>query len=625
MPRGTFDHEYPAKQWTVAELATALRDHPEVYPLPTYADNEVWTSFVEDDLTAPLVTEICNRAATLTGANIPHLPASLYLDYHRTGNRTRYQEPFEERRTRLTLFTLAECFERTGAYLDDILNYAWAICEQSTWLLPAHLEHNERQDRDGLPGVVTDEDAYVSLRSAEIAQQLAELDYVLHDRLHATLRERIRHEVERRVLTAYEVREDFFWMEPPTNNWNPRCNVATAIAALHLLEDPDRQARILAKAISNIEYYLADFDPDGCTAEGIRYWNAGFGKYVQLAAHLHTRTAGRYSLLTPPIIDKIAEYPLKVELSRGRFIPFSDVTETAVVDPFTACWLGQHMDHPWLAARGRQELETEPSLDPFLDSKTIDVLRVLDQIRQVPRDWTTQPPPQRVHFSGYDWWISRAEPENPDGLVVAAKGGHNDESHNHNDLGSIVLHVGGESLLTDPGAAVYDAEYFTDRRYESIAARSFGHSVPYLNGTEQAAGAEYSATVLHRSDGGDADTFALDLSGAYPDEAGIEALERTLTLDRLANRLIVEDEATFTRAENDFVEVLVSYFPMEATDNGIEVRGDVGRATVDAEPSPTAVDIEHLEEAVRGNDVWRARLRYQADERIAVTLNATPR
>ena len=37
-----FDHEYPPGKWTATEIERVLRDAPEQYPVPTYADADWW-------------------------------------------------------------------------------------------------------------------------------------------------------------------------------------------------------------------------------------------------------------------------------------------------------------------------------------------------------------------------------------------------------------------------------------------------------------------------------------------------------------------------------------------------------------------------------------------------------
>ncbi len=100
---------------------------------------------------------------------------------------------------------------------------------------------------------------------------------------------------------------------------------------------------------------------------------------------------------------------------------------------------------------------------------------------------------------------------------MCIKGGHNGESHNHNDVGSLMVYVDGHPLLVDAGNMVYTAKTFSDARYTLWNCRSMYHNVPLIGGFEQCAGAEYAArnfrTLL--------DGASLDMAGAYPAEAGV--------------------------------------------------------------------------------------------------------
>jgi hypothetical protein len=612
--REAFDHDYPPAEWTVDDVAGALRATGEQYPLPTYEDEAVWDDLRTHDLTGPVVEDVLERAADAREEPVSHLPATLYLDYTRTGNRTRYQEAWRTRQRRLGLFVLAESFERESEYLDPILDYAWAITEQATWAWPAHLG-GERIE--GLPGIVPDDERTVALFNAGMAKVLAEIDHVLGERLHPALRERIRAEADRQVFTPYEAREDFGWMRTPANNWNAVCNAGVAVAAMHLLDDVDRQARILTKAVHSLEAYLADFDEDGCTAEGIGYWNYGFSNYVELADHLETRTGGACSLFEVPIVRDIATYPLQVEMSPGHYVPFSDAHEESTVSPYAACRLGERLDVPGVAARGRAAFaETDP-----IHNRLGNTLRNALAARAVSPDLAVPTPAPVGHFEGFGWWIARDDPADPDGLVVAAKAGHNQESHNHNDCGTFVVHYGRESLLTDLGSPTYDRDYFGPDRYtDYLAPRSLGHSVPHVNGCEQASGRYadddgwYGSEVIERTGDGD-ETFGVELAGAYPDAAGLDSLRRTITLERsgagTGPRVTVADDLTFERPENTFESVLVSYFPLEARDGDVIATGERGRATVTADRGAD-VAVEHLPAAVDDRDVWRARFACEA-------------
>lgn len=610
---------YPPASWAVDEVRDALSAPDGEADLPTYDDAAQWRELADDPLLADRVDAILRAAESVRGDPVPPLPATRYADYERTGTRIEYERAYYERHQRLALATVAECFERDGAYLDEVLDVAWAICEQTTWVLPAHLPDEER--RDGLPSPADPTDHHVALFSARTAHLLAEVDHLLGDRLHPALRERIRSEVDERVITPFEARDDFHWRRPPAGNWNAVCHAAVVLAALTLEDDRDRLAKLVVKAATGLEQYVESFGSDGCSAEGLSYWNFGFGHYAMLAAALEARTGGRLSLLTPPILSEIVRFPLRIQLSPGRHVPFSDSRERDDVDPHLACWAGDAFDVPALVAAGRRSLAaTDGPFSQRLSDGLPETVRDLWWCHRATTDAASGKPPRRHFFDDAEWWIARADPSDPDGLVVAAKAGHNGEPHNHNDCGSFVVHRRRESTLSDVEFGRYDRDYFGDNRYEYLVARSLGHSVPYVNGHEQAAGEEFAARVVDRAAEADRERFAFDLADCYPSAAGLSSLRRSIELDRAADAVRVADAADFESdvADPELQSVFVSFFPIEEAADGLAVDGDRTRTRLSFDPSPERLRVERLEDAVEPSavdepdgdprDVWRARV-----------------
>jgi hypothetical protein len=615
------DHEYPPADWTAEGIEDALREADRSFAVPAYEDAEEWQAIAADDLTAPFVAAIRERAEALREEPLSPIPASHYLRWVREDGITQpeIRAPLSDRLSELATLALAECFEREGRYLDPVLDRAWSLCEQTTWGQNSDVL-SEQRDAEGMPAQVDAADPderVIPLRTASVARTLAEVDHLLGDRLHDELGRRIRQEVTERVFEPYEAREDLWWMSPPSNNWNAAINGGTMVVALYLLED-ERAARIAAKASRNMQYYLSGFDADGCTAEGVGYWNFGFGNYVQAAANLETRTDGAYSLFEVPVVERIAAFPLRVELSRERFPPFSDSTEENSIAPYLAAYLGERFGLESLGARGRNDLaRRDPDGEVGHVTKT---LRILAWCRRVPEAWEEGAKARREYFGGTGWWIARDHPADPAGLVVAAKGGHNDEPHNHNDCGSFVVHYRGESLLTDTGKPYqgYPADYWDPypggTRYDRyVVLHSLGHSVPYVNGTKQAPGREFAAKEIDREEGEERERLSLDLAGAYPDAAGLASLRRDLTLERGSpGRVVLEDRATFADPDrdNEAESVLVSYCPMSETDRGIAVDGEseVARVRTDAD-----VTLERVESPVTASPVHRARFGMPVD------------
>jgi len=598
-----YDHEYPPAEWTTTGIASTLRETEERYPIPTYQDESFWRSVREDEAASGIVDAAREHAAEVAADPVVPLTASGYLHYRREGTRGEY--PADLRRKNLAALVFAECIEREGTYLDPIFDYLWSICNQPTWTQPQHLPEDSAQYLEGLPRPVADEDRYVQIRTAGAAKRLAEVAYVLGERLHPAIRERIHHEIDRQVLTPYLARDDFPWLDASSNH-NSVCNGSVLIAALHAEDDADRQARIVAKAARSMRHYLNGFGPDGCTPEGVHYWKYGVAFYTMAAAHLEERTAGEYSLFSPPVVPEIAAFPLRAELSPNRFPSFSDGDETTDITPYIACKLGRRLGLEALATRGRHDLGKQSSVGYFSSALRNVAWSRFDAAENPPS------PPLRSFFSGQQWWVARDSPDDADGFVVAAKGGHNGEPHNHNDCGSFVCHYRRESLLTDPGPGEYDSGYFGDGRYEYFAARSLGHSVPYVNGYEQAAGAEFGATALDRTVDDERERYVLDLTACYPADAGLESLSREFVLDRTADpdgRLRVRDEATFApdAPGTDLTGVFVSRRPMTAEDDRLVVTGERSTAIVEFDTGTTS-EVESVDEHSKDVDVWRAFL-----------------
>ena len=121
------------------------------------------------------------------------------------------------------------------------------------------------------------------------------------------------------------------------------------------------------------------------------------------------------------------------------------------------------------------------------------------------------------------------ESEDPrEGLFLAVKGGHNNESHNHNDVGSFVVYCGGEPVLIDAGVGAYTRQTFSADRYKIWSMQSNYHNLPIINGEGQRAGAQYASRDEVYDE--DAASLTMQLAGAYPAEAGVESFIRSAAL-----------------------------------------------------------------------------------------------
>lgn len=583
-------------------------------PIPPSSDRAAWEALAAS-LGGEQVRMWIAAAERAAREPVPDLPATLYLDYRSAGRRERYQRPCRLRRTRLGELAVAECLEGRGRFLDPLLDLAWAICEESSWAYPAH-----QSDLADL------EQPVIDLGAAITALALAELDAVLGAQLDPALAARIRWDVDRRCLTPYLARHDNQWMYSApghiVNNWCGVCNGGVVGGAIYLEEDPARLAEIVARAARSLDDYLASFDVDGGSTEGPSIWAYGFGYYTILADLLERRTGGRVSLLDEPVIRETARFPLRTLLYRGAYVNFSDALREGGQTAAHLAYLSRRLHIPDLmrlarasggADLGRHELPWAfrrlfwaPSEEPegeFVPAR---------------HDW----------FRGMAWMIARYDPTDPEALVLAAKGGHNAENHNQNDLGSVIVDLAGEPLVAELGRPRFTSATFGAGRYEILANASFGHSVPIPNGCAQPAGERYRAAVIEHAVDAGQDRLVLELREAYSTEADLASLRRTVALHREAPHgwVEIEDRARFADGPGSLATQLVTFARVEVSPGVVLIRGDRGRLRVEY---PERIAVEVLEDrgvelSVGPTGVRRIRFSAPAAREASIRVRLVP-
>ena len=139
-------------------------------------------------------------------------------------------------------------------------------------------------------------------------------------------------------------------------------------------------------------------------------------------------------------------------------------------------------------------------------------------------------------------------------LALAAKGGNNGEPHNHNDVGSFVVALGGDTPIAEIGAGPYTRQTFDPAyRYDLPNYGSHGHSVPEVNGFHQTFGKDHAARDVVC----DGDRLTMNLAPCYPAGAGVKRLDRTIALDRSGGAIHLDDVAEFD-AQGTMRSVLIT-------------------------------------------------------------------
>ena len=122
---GSPNHLSLARAFPATKLQEILLPREQWPPFPTLKEREGWRALPE-----PVAKRLLTLREESLNKPVPALPATLYLGYARTGNRSDFERVFFERRVMLQNLILAECIE--GRFLDAVANALWTICEEST-------------------------------------------------------------------------------------------------------------------------------------------------------------------------------------------------------------------------------------------------------------------------------------------------------------------------------------------------------------------------------------------------------------------------------------------------------------------------------------------------------------
>ena len=181
-----------------------------------------------------------------------------FMCFYTTGSRQEYQSKYFARRRKLGQALMLCLLYEDKEYLDALCESIWEICNEITWVVPAHLANIK----------VEDYRTHIDLFAAETAHYLAEADYLMGDRLPARIRELIRHEVKTRTFDAFESRP-YFW-ETLISNWPGGCGCSIGMAYLCLA--PERFENVKDRLMNILDYFLKSYGDDGSNTEGISYW-----------------------------------------------------------------------------------------------------------------------------------------------------------------------------------------------------------------------------------------------------------------------------------------------------------------------------------------------------------------
>lgn len=481
------------------------------------------------------------------------IPDKVFAEFRTNGNRTNYEALSFGIRKQFACLVMAEIMQGKGRFLPSIRRGLHYFMEKEPWWgIPAHYpkDHPERNTQP------------VDLFNAETSSMLAWTLYMLGDEIDKKekgLSNSVRKEIEYRFLhpTLYNKQG---W-KANANNWNTWITTNWLQTVLiceqdatnkNDSEDAKRLAKDRVAAFDGVKQclrtFLKGYPDDGGCEEGVGYWDCAGGSFfeslyfMQFApkqAQLQLNEAQKQK------VEAMGKFITTMYIDDLNFVNFSDAQANNIPNINILFPYGEYLHNEsmmQLAAYVGKKYQyfVKPST-LFLKSgnypKLGRELMLLSMLNKLEDTQAVQPQTKDAYLANSQIMVT----SNKD-WFVAAKGGNNAESHNHNDIGNFIVYHHNQPVIIDLGRDTYTSQSFSSRRFELMNCRSGYHNVPIINGMEQKDGKRYCAEMVKREMLDTSSSLQMNLAKAYSKEAHVDIWQRTITLDRDYNWVEITEQ-----------------------------------------------------------------------------------
>ena len=471
--------------------------------------------------------DIIARGEKLLGKTYPVILATEYMAFTRTGDRTAASASTTPRRADLVSLVNAEVVEGQGRFMDSICNLMWMILEESTWVVNAH-------NRTGHP-LSAEYDTFVEgldLFAATTGASMAYAYYMLKDKLDEVtplFSERTLMMLRRRVINPFinaKATKCNGWTgtrERHPNNWNPWiCSNALWVTAV-VEDDLAVREAVVTTALEYLDNFIGGYAPDGGCDEGPGYWGAAGAAYMDCLETIIDMTDGKINIYKEPLIKNVVEYIAKVYVGNNYSLNFADGAPQPNYKREMLMSYANDVDSDMLKSFASSKAPWGAVGDHN------HVYRGYRYLCMPEIEQGNCLAPLKIYFPDLQVAATRESEIPEQGLYVALKGGNNAESHNHNDIGSIIVYSDGKPMFIDAGSGTYTKRTFSPLRYTIWTMNSDYHNTLNFGDTVQQKGKEYQAEIVDYCE--ECGKMTLDLAKAYPAESGVVSYQKSACLE----------------------------------------------------------------------------------------------
>lgn len=565
-------------------------------------DREHWDALAQEPSLTGLIGAVRKAAEGADPRPSPPL-ATDFLAARRSNERVILDRWWQEGRPVLAALAVRRLLR--GIEPDDpddvLLNTLWVHATQPTWVVSAHLPNFDLPASDRVT---------IDLAAAEMAADLAEMCETLGpwmDSVSGTLRGRILHEIDERVLEPFGDGMALHWADGGSN-WSGVCagSILAACQSFEAMDMPRPQAK--ERALDVLSLYLQKgFTEHGECDEGVGYWKYGLAYAVMGWMRLSPDEYARH--VDHARLAQVADYPRRAHLYGEAFYAGNDGDMVNACPYWLAEALAQSEGQEWLLSwAALHSSEEPPALLPFSP-----LLRMA-AFSQAEGAAAMEAAEETVWLHDQQTAILRGMTSAGE-IIGILSGGHNAERHNHNDVGHFSVILNGRPIVPDLGNRYYTSDYFGPKRYTYLAASSRGHNCPIVQRRAQRTGRGAMAVVMEWNP--DAAFLELSASEAYPDVAGLLVWRRSLARSGDGAEIVISDRFSVLEPGSEIISRVWSSVPIIIESLGV-FRLDALRLEVTPPPLQESIStVDGTDEELRafaGVTLYCLDLRYATDE-----------
>ena len=165
---------------------------------------------------------------------------------------------------------------------------------------------------------------------------------------------------------------------------------------------------------------------------------------------LHSATGGKLDVYGDPLIRNMGQFIVRAHIAGDYFVPVGDCAARFEPERGLVFRYGKRIQDPPMQALASAGASVESIMAGRFFGRQLSAVFEAGEIlaaASVPRRCCASLAGQRR----LQLMTARSRAGSPEGLFVAAWGAHNAQSHNHNDVGNVLIFADGQPVLWTPG------------------------------------------------------------------------------------------------------------------------------------------------------------------------------